>query len=60
MGTTSKTECQPNAHDWVASLTEAGIETCAWCSARREAAPDVSESSASVVVVVVEERRAAA
>jgi hypothetical protein len=60
MGATPKTECQPNAHEWIASLVEAGVDVCAWCNATREAAPDVSEPSASVVVVVVEERRAAA
>lgn len=58
--TNPKTECQPNAHEFHPSLTESGIEMCAWCNARREAPSISEEPSASVVVVVVEERRAAA
>jgi hypothetical protein len=46
-------------HDFEPSLTEAGVEVCAWCPATREAAPSTADASASIAVLVVEEQRAA-
>jgi hypothetical protein len=41
MNPDKRNACPPDGHDWTASLTEAGVEVCAWpgCNARRDASP---------------------